>query len=298
VETNGTDTWPEIDDLAPMRRLLRLPRRRGPLVLEAQKSGIRIEGADELSSAGSLSRVAVVAHWSSDSRVSRSVSELTRSLVDHDFQVAIASSAEGAGPLEWPDGQPRNVTVLRRPNIGYDFGSWAAALDRYPKIAAADQVMFLNDSLAGPFQPIDHLLRQFDASGADVWGLTDTCQFGRHIQSYCVGFKRGCLTEPALASFWRGIRVQRSRDDVIWRYEIGLGRLLHRERFSVDAAIGYRRVVRDGENPTIIGWRRLLDIGFPFVKRQLLRQPELAPDGSHIREEIRRRFGVDVDDWL
>ena len=159
-------------------------------------------------------------------------------------------------------------------------------------------MLLLNDSLAGPFQPIDRLLRHFDDSGADVWGITDTSQFGHHLQSYCLGFKNGCLGEAPIARFWREIRVERSRDDVIWRYEIGLSRLLRRERFSVDAAIRYPSVVRDGENPTIIGWRHLLDLGFPFVKRQLLREPEVAPDGSKVREEVERKFGVDVDEWL
>jgi hypothetical protein len=36
------------------------------------------------------------------------------------------------------------------------------------------------------------------------------------------------LGSAPLARFWRGIRVESSRDDVIWRYEIGLSRLLHR----------------------------------------------------------------------
>jgi lipopolysaccharide biosynthesis protein len=281
-----------------MMLLFRLPGRRGRRILDAQNPGVRVEGADHLTSAPTLDRVAVIAHWALDSQISRSAAELTGKLVDHGYQVVLASSADGSDPLEWPGEQPANVTVLRRPNVGYDFGSWAAALDRYPRIAAADQVLFMNDSLVGPFQPIDHLLRQFDESGADVWGLTDTSQFGHHIQSYCLGFKQKCLQEASLARFWRDIRVERSRDEVIWRYEIGLSRLLHREPFSMDAAIRYGRVVRDGQNPTIIGWRRLLDLGFPFVKRQLLRQPEVAPDGSTVREEIRRRFSVDVDEWL
>lgn len=281
-----------------MRLRFRVPSRGGPLVLDAQERRIRVEGADHLGLAGELDCVAVIAHWAPIASISRSVFELARGLVGHGYQVALASTADTPDPLIWPGEKPPNVTVLRRPNVGYDFGSWAATLDRYPCIAAADQVLFMNDSLVGPFQPMDHLLRHFDASGADVWGLTDTSQFGHHIQSYCLGFKKKCLQEPSLARFWRGIRVERSREDVIWNYEIGLSRLLHREPFSIDAAIRHGRVVRDAQNPTIIGWRRLLDLGFPFVKRQLLRQPEVAPDGSMVRDEIRRRFGVEVDGWL
>jgi lipopolysaccharide biosynthesis protein len=281
-----------------MRRLLRFSFRRGPLVVGAEGQSVRVEGPDEMASAPRVERVAILAHWSPDARISRSVAELTASLLANRYQVAIASSADASGPLEWPGERPAGITVLRRPNVGYDFGSWATALHRYPAISRAEQVLLLNDSLVGPFRTLDPFFEHFDRSGADVWGLTDTSQFGRHLQSYCLGFKRGCLAEPGLASFWRGIRAERSRDDVIWRYEIGLARVLDRERFSTDAAIRFRRVVKDGENPTIIGWRRLLDLGFPFVKRQLLRQPEVAPDGAEVRPVVESKFGLVLDEWL
>jgi lipopolysaccharide biosynthesis protein len=153
--------------------------------------------------------------------------------------------------------------------------------------------------MAGPFVPIDHLFNMFDETGADVWGLTDSSQLGtHHLQSYCMGFKHGCLQEPPLAKFWHDICIEPTRDDIIHRYEIGLSKLLHREHFSVDAAFRHAQVVRGGDNPTIHGWRQLLDLGLPFVKRQLLRQPGLTPDGSKVRAELQRRFGVDVDDWV
>lgn len=214
------------------------------------------------------------------------------------YAIVLVSTAEGSAPLAWPGERPDGLTVLRRPNAGYDFGSWATGLDRYPQLASADQVLLVNDSLAGPFAPIGHLLDGFDATAADVWGLTDTTQFGHHLQSYFVGYKNAVLCEPPLRRFWREIRVEGSRDDVIWACEIGLSRLLHREGFTLDAAIHYSRVVRDGENPTIIGWRALLDAGFPFVKRQLLHSPEVAPDGDRVPAELKSRYGVDVGEWI
>jgi lipopolysaccharide biosynthesis protein len=243
-------------------------------------------------------RAAVLAHWAPDRRLSRSVRELTRALLERDYQVVLVSTAEAPEPLEWSGPQPGHVTVLRRPNIGYDFGSWATALARYPQVASADHVLLLNDSLVGPFAPLDDLLARFEASPADVWGITDTSQFGHHLQSYCMGFRGRCLQEAELRRFWRSIRVEPSKDDVIWRDEIGLSRLLHQERFVVEAAIPYRLVVGDGQNPTIVGWRRLLDRGFPFVKRELLRWPELVPDGALVRPELRRRYDVEADEWV
>jgi lipopolysaccharide biosynthesis protein len=282
-----------------MRLPFLLPGRRGPLVLDAQRPGVAVEGPDGLTPLGALDRVAVVAHWSPNSRVSRSLSELSRALVDYGYAVVLVSASDDPRPREWPGEKPASLTVLRRPNIGYDFGSWAAALDWYPQILAANQVLLLNDSLAGPFQPIDHLLKLFDDSAADVWGLTDSTQMGQaHLQSYCLGFKDRCLQEAPLARFWRGIRVERSRDDIIRRYELGLGRLLDREHFVVEAAFRFHRTAGDSRNPTIHGWRRLLDDGFPFVKRELLRRPEVASDGLDVPGEVMRRFGVDVYDWV
>ena len=54
--------------------------------------------------------------------------------------IASSSSArpKSAEPLDWREAGPPALTVLRRPNVGYDFGSWATALDRYPAIADAE----------------------------------------------------------------------------------------------------------------------------------------------------------------
>ena len=148
----------------------------------------------------------------------------------------------------------------------------------------------MNDSLVGPFAPIDHLLDRFHRSRADVWGMTDTEQLGHHLQSYCLGFRKGCLDHPELRAFWRGIRVEASRDDVIHRYELGLSRVLRHAKLSTEAAIEGWRAVDGDDNPTLIGWRRLLDLGFPFVKRQVLLDPGVCPDGHLVRDELRRRF--------
>ncbi len=279
-----------------MKMLPSFRSRRRPRVLDGQV--VRVEGSEDLASISSPARIALIAHWAPDNRVSRSVVELTRALTDDGFAIVLVSTAEEPGPLAWYEGRPEGITVLRRGNVGYDFGSWATALNRYPHVADADEVLLVNDSLAGPFRSIGRLLGKFHGTGADVWGITDTTQHTHHLQSYCLGFKHQVLREAPLAAFWRNIRVEPSRDDVIQRYELGLGRMLHREAYSLDPAIPYRLVVGEGCNPTIHGWKRLLDLDFPFVKRELLRKPEVAADGEDVREEIANRFGVEVSDWV
>lgn len=271
---------------------------RRPLVLEVQGDEVVVEGDDRFMTTGRPERVAVIAHWNMDARIDRSSAELVRALLGHGYEVLLVSTAPGSSRLEMPPDLAGRLTVLRRPNLGYDFGSWATALDRYPVISQAPQALLMNTSLVGPFAALDDLLAHFDQTSADVWGITDSTQFGRHIQSYCLGFKAGSLAEAPIARFWRELRVERDREAVIEHGELALGRLLRQERFVTDVAIPYWRVVADEQNPTIIGWRALLDHGFPFVKRQLLREPQVAPDGHRVQEEIARRFGQDADAWV
>jgi hypothetical protein len=270
-----------------------------PLVLDAQqRRTVHVESPADESDLAHAERVAIVAHWDPAARVGRSPRALTQALILAGYLTVFVSTSAGDSALDWTDGRPPGVTVLRRPNVGYDFGSWATALDRLPAISRAPNVLLVNDSLVGPFGPIDHLLDRFHRSHADVWGMTDTEQLGHHLQSYCLGFRNGCLDHPGLRAFWRGIRVESSRDDVILRYELGLGRLLRRAKLSTEAAIEGWRAVDGDDNPTLIGWRRLLDLGFPFVKRQVLRDPGVCPDGHLVRDELRRRYGIDAGEWL
>ena len=268
-----------------------------PRVLDANGTAVTVEGDDGLDAAGSVERVAVLAHWARSTRLSRSVATTVAALVDAEYSVVLVSTSEDEDRIRWPGERPSRVTVIRRPNLGYDFGSWATAIDRYPQIFDAEHVLLLNDSLAGPFAPLDRLFARFHASSADAWAITDTTQFGHHLQSYFFGFPGRSLRERPLRRFWREIRVEATKDDVIWRNEIGMSALLRRERFAWDVAVPSARIVPNGKNPTIFGWRALLDRGVPFVKRELLRRPEVAPDGDQVRLELRRRFGVDVDEW-
>ena len=52
------------------------------------------------------------------------------------------------------------------------------------------------------------------------------------------------------------------------------------------------------DNPVILGWRALLERGFPFVKRELLRSPDIVPDGDDIPGTVTEMFGADPSDWI
>jgi len=271
---------------------------RRPRAIDLARSGLSVERGGASSDALADGRVALLAHYSTLARVSLSFRTLVEEFLGAGYRVIVVSSATCPTELDWGSLELAETIVLRKPNYGYDFGSWAVALDRFPAVRAAEHVVLANDSLVGPFATIAPLLRSFERTRADVWGLTETLQFSRHLQSYFVGFRRGVLQERPLAHFWSDVRHYEDKNLVIHRNELGLGRLLQDEGYAVDAAFVAEQVVAAADNPTIIGWRRLLSGGFPFVKRELVRTPTLVSDGDRINASVKEIFGVDVQDWM
>lgn len=244
-------------------------------------------------------KVALLAHWSARPRATRSVNALVRELQAGGYQVVVTSGCESPRPLDLGPGvDPARLVILRKPNAGYDFGSWSVALEMVPGAAGAARTLLLNDSMAGPFTSLTPLLEDFDRTPADVWAMTDTQQFGSHLQSYCLGFRDGILADRPLQRFWSRIRHETDKDRIIHDNELGLSRLLRAEGYVLLPAYPHEKVVPSGQNPVIKGWRQLLDLGFPFLKREILRDPAVAPAGRSARAVLHRRFGIDVADWV
>ena len=245
-----------------------------------------------------LERVAVVAQFSPSPLLSKSFERLVRELTIHGYLVIVSSTTEGASDLHWPSGRPANVVIIRRPNIGYDFGSWAVVLNRFADVRSARFVLTLNDSLAGPFSSIGGLITDFESVPSPVWGAVRSYQFAPHLQSFFLGFKQGVLDSKPLRRFWNRVSVQGTKTKVIWKYELGLSELLRTAGIQNSAAFDGATIVEGELNPSILGWRKLLESGFPFVKRQLLTEPHVAPDSAEIPSVVKRLFSEEVVEWL
>jgi hypothetical protein len=265
-------------------------------VVRSTMPHVRVERAPGGEASGD--RIAVIAQFSRQHRISKSLNTMIAELLRSGYRVIISSSCQSPSELVFDESVCDQITVLRRPNVGYDFGSWACGRAWNPDISAAKYVVFLNDSMVGPFTPLNKLLSRFEESKADVYGLTDTSQFAYHLQSYFLGFRDGVLLEKALNRFWLGVRHEASKQETIHRNEIGFSRLLRTQGYTTEVAFAYKRLVNPGENPTIRGWEKLLAVGFPFVKREIIRTPRVAPRGDEVAGVVRRKFGVDIEEWL
>jgi lipopolysaccharide biosynthesis protein len=265
-------------------------------VLKAVMPLVTIEGSTTKLPVGD--RIAVVASYGSGPTVSRSLHRLVTELARCRYRVVVVRASDDTRELVWPGPLPADTIVIRKPNIGYDFGSWATALQMFPKIRKRGNVIFTNDSLVGPFGSLAKVLEHFEHAVTDVWGATNTLQIFPHLQSFFVGFRRGVLSDPALKQFWKHIGIEKQKQHIIDKYELGLSRLLLAEGFTTSACFESERIVDGTQNPTVEGWRRLLELGFPFVKRELLVNPTLVRDGNDVPHTIQEMYGTDPRDWL
>ncbi len=269
--------------------------RNRPRVLDGPGANLRVESGD-VGLLAAATKVAVVAQYSADGRVGRSLTEYLRQFVANGYTPLVVSTAPAE--LVWTVPPPEGVVVTRRENLGYDFGSWTVGLDRFPEVTRLEHVVLTNDSMVGPFAPIDDLLADYESTGADVWTLTDSWQIAHHFQSYFVGFRRGILAEPALRDFFANVRVEPTKMDVVMRYELGLSRACVAGGYAPTARFRSHDVTQDAVNPTLGAWRTLLQRGFPFVKRTLVTDPSTGPGGDRIGEVVRAMYRQEIDEWL
>lgn len=268
-----------------------------PKVLEAIAGQVVVEVGDPASITDD-ERIAIVAQWSESPVMTRSLRTYLSQFVENGYRVVLVSSSPSSARLDFGGELDPSVVVVRKPNIGYDFGSWATGIMLVPAVASARHVILTNDSLVGPFASITPLIQDFEASQADVWGLTDTRQFRHHLQSYFLGIHRGALGEKVMARFWAGVRHERSREEFILKGELGFAALLEAEGYSTDARFKTSTLVASGDNPTINGWHRLLVAGFPFVKRTLVTKPEVARNGHDVPDVVESMFGAKISEWV
>lgn len=248
----------------------------------------------------SQAQVAIIAHHSNIPTVSRSVCAMVEEFLAADYAVIVTSSSPFRDPLIWPKHIAGAPIVLRRPNLGHDFGSWSTALRAFPSVSSVDRVILTNDSLIGPFASLSPLLQHFASTKAAVWSLTESDEISYHLQSFFVGFRDRALAQPSLQQFFSDVRVESTKERVVLEYEVGLSRLISEHGLPMAVCFNNRELgIERGDNPTHgrnDNWEKLLRAGFPFLKRSFVhgRTPEQR---IRIAQSVAELYGVDLADW-
>ncbi len=277
-------------------------------------------------------RVCVFVHWDGAGDVRPHVLHQVQSLADEGVSVVFVTNAGRLTPDAMERLKTVCTGIMIRQNVGYDFGAWREGLQRLnlPR-ANTEMVLIANDSVYGPLRPLDALLAQIDFKQADVWGCTDSWQHRYHLQSYFMAFSPAVIASPAWRTFWDGVRPTWSKNWLIRLYEIGLTQSLIKAGFRCRAIWSYQKLIPDIDpemlidykeggpnmadpavqvrqkharrlrggivqriplNPTSDLWRQLLQAGFPFLKRELLRDnPSFVADVAEWRDVVAANRG-------
>lgn len=184
-------------------------------------------------------------------------------------------------PHHWPEAH-RDSDILShcdllmsRYNHGYDFSAWAHLLCLYPNFWQQHSLIFANDSVFGPkdLRTFQNNLQKMMFAPYDVISLTESYEYTWHLQSYFILFQNQAMTCDVAKIFWKQVHSFREKDCVIMVYEMNLGKLLQASglRCSSLYAKEIGRLPKN-QNPMLFSWKKLIEVGLPFVKIQVLRE--------------------------
>lgn len=243
-------------------------------------------------------KAAVIATYQHEKVLSKSTQEMARQLQMNGYFVVICCAQDDYTDVSIEAQLKDRAIVMTRSNLGYDFGSWAVAMAKFPWLSSVENLILTNDSMVGPFSDLAELIHQFEECTADVWALTKSNQFEPHLQSFFVGIKNGIFTDSILKKFWKRIPLFKQKEDIVTYFEIGLSRLLFSEGYSTAAAIYPSQLPSANGNPSIDAWEQLLHRGIPLVKKQLFSNPELSPSGHLIGDKVKELYGKTIENWV
>lgn len=329
----GFSTWwywskhmdPAIDTVNPLAHYRRRGRSDRLSVLPAPGPSARLSAGRTLSGGRKPRRVCLFAAYDAEGVLDDYVVDLVRELSRHADVYYLADGDMAASELAKLDGLTLGAWAERHGE--YDFGSYSRLVSKvgWEEISSYDELLFVNDS-SFLLRPLDDVFAQMDLRACDWWGLQATKGLAAtrsspvnqfrvprsmdevrgslidffendplydfHVGSYFLAFRRPVIDDPEFRRYIGSVTVQPSKLLVIRKYEIGLTRWLiqHGHRFDTFVPSLYPF------HPIFSRWYfRLLDDGFPLLKRYLLahnhyRVPELARWKEWISERVE---GVD-----
>lgn len=205
------------------------------------------------------------------------VVEHVNALLNEGIQVVLIANADlEPADLKLPaDLLAKLYGCLVRKNVGFDFAAWAHAYGLIKRELVRRRLFVVNDSIVGPLdlQAYRALLDRVRESSADLIGLTINPDPHDHLQSYYLVFNERLLHSQFVDAFFRGVLNMPTKQNVIDCYEIWLSAIVEEKGFSTVAI--FPRVATDPprRNDTVFNWSKLIDLGFPFIKGMVLRDP-------------------------
>ncbi len=213
-------------------------------------------------------RVAVLAHWDPDAVVDPYVIHYLTHFKELGWSTVLIS--DKAIKLTEDLIQVTDA-VLHRTCPGYDFTSWKGALEYFPSLIEAEELILTNDSIFAPVGSLSPMHSAMQEIRCDFWGPAGSREYTPHLQSYYLVFRSKALHHEAFSRFWAGMQPDCDRKRAIrCETELSPWLALHGLQPAVYAPMPLLN--DDITNLSHDFWRELIDIGTPFFKRELLKE--------------------------
>lgn len=245
-------------------------------------------------------RALILAHFDQDGIIDPHVEQsirFYRNLFDKIIMVSTSADTFTAGREGLVD------EFIRRPNVGYDFGSWKRGLQALVDPSAYYEIVFANDSVYGPLNDLEPIFLAPHLKDADFWGLVSSDQLRPHVQSWFFCIRHRLIQSGDMPKFLEAVDTIDDKQAIIDNYELEMQRFFQERGWRTASycqgargwrqlrqelasgipwdkpgkALHYLRAVYSGQplNPMHFCWKRCVDNGVPFVKVELLRSNPL-----------------------
>lgn len=238
-------------------------------------------------------KIVVFAHFDPDDRITPADRHTLIEYRKAGYSICLVSTATSLPQ----DAETLADAVVLRPNVGFDFASWAWCIRRYlPRSSRefVEHLVLTNNSMYGPLWDIAPLLSDV-ARTANVSSLTSSHEFMPHLQSYFLSFDAESLKSDAFEEFWSQSFDSISKWGVIGRGELLWERHFKRFGLSTGSLMSPQSEIR--RNELTFFWVDLIRAGLPFVKKSLFKHNYDDIDLSNWKEtleELAPRFDVSL----
>jgi rhamnosyltransferase len=233
-------------------------------------------------------KICLFAHYDRENKVNDYTTNYLKNLKNFGFEIIFISTSDYLSESELVKIESFTSIIIIRENIGYDFGSWATGFSYLKNIKKINQIVIVNDSVYGPISSLEYALSKLEQSDCDIWGINDSYEIAHHIQSYFICFKNRSISEGFVNKYFDSIKIEKSKQDIINNYEVGLMQLAIKLGYKIDTLCNYNEVIKkinpkfskyesvinnvEFINPTL--WLPSIlsdDFKSPFIKKELIK---------------------------
>ena len=240
-----------------------------------------------------LGRVCVFSHFDPDGKVADHVLEYLKEIKKNNWSIVFATSCGNLDAEERAKLSSYVSRIIGTHGEGRDWGNYSLGYNYLCRHGEIKTLLLANDSVYGPTRGLWDFFEFAEASSADIIGMTNSLQYGDHIQSYFILCKERLCSHNLFDHYWKNFYYQSNKDEIIYKNEIGFSLLFSRYGFRAQALYDYENLARETMeiksfghdllekglyvNPTHHFMELLLEKhDFPFVKVELLK---LNPSG-------------------